>query len=54
MTDLNNGMYRCEKCNCELDKFNWRVILDMQLVDTTGHIWANCFQEQAEQVCLYN
>ena len=48
--DQNNGMYRCEKCNLEKDIFNWRLILSVNIVDMTENQWAQCFQEQGEQI----
>lgn len=48
--DQNNGFYRCEKCNMEVDNFNWRLILSMSVCDATGQQWVNCFQEQAEAI----
>ena len=43
-------MYRCEKCNLEKDTFNWRLILSVNIVDMTENQWAQCFQEQGEQI----
>lgn len=48
--DQNNGSYRCEKCNMEMERFNWRAILNFSLGDATGNQWANCFQETAETI----
>ncbi|RXG65009.1 Replication protein A 70 kDa DNA-binding subunit [Armadillidium vulgare] len=34
--DMNNGVYRCEKCNKEYDSFNWRLMLqDEKRLKTT-------------------
>lgn len=27
--DLNNGLYRCEKCNLETPNFKWRLLLQV-------------------------
>jgi hypothetical protein len=43
-------MYRCEKCNLEMETFNWRLILSINIVDMTGNQWAQCFQEQGEDI----
>ncbi len=48
--DQNNGMYRCERCGIESDKFNWRLILSLSVVDVTDNQWVQCFQEQGEQL----
>ena len=50
LIDLNNGFYRCERCDREFDRFSWRFISQLKLIDPTGHIWATCFQDQAEEV----
>ncbi|XP_018021755.1 replication protein A 70 kDa DNA-binding subunit isoform X2 [Hyalella azteca] len=46
--DLNNGMYRCEKCCKELDRFNWRLMLSCNVADFTENHWVTVFQDQAE------
>ena len=48
--DQGNGMYRCEKCNQEMETFQWRLILSMSVSDATDNQWVNCFQEQGEQI----
>jgi hypothetical protein len=48
--DQNNGRYRCEKCNMEMEDFQWRLILSLCIADPTDNQWVNCFQEQAEQI----
>ena len=48
--DQNNGLFRCEKCNLELDNFNWRLILSVNVVDMTDNQWVQCFQEQGEDM----
>jgi len=46
--DMNNGLYRCEKCNREYDTFNWRLMLSGNMADSTDNNWVTCFQDQAE------
>ncbi|KAB7503649.1 Replication protein A DNA-binding subunit [Armadillidium nasatum] len=46
--DMNNGVYRCEKCNKEYDSFNWRLMLQASLADGTDSVWVTLFQEHAE------
>jgi len=50
VTDMSNGMYRCEKCNQEFDTFNWRLMASMNLGDFTGESWVSLFQETGEKV----
>merc|ERR1712088_86891 len=47
--DQGNGTFRCEKCNIQMEDFNWRLILSMCMADSTDNQWMNCFQERAEQ-----
>lgn len=48
--DMNNGMYRCEKCNQEYDTFKHRLMLSVNLADTTDNQWVTMFQDQAEAI----
>lgn len=44
VVDLNNGEFRCEKCQATSSDFNWRLIVNMSLTDMTDQVWATCFQ----------
>jgi len=48
--DLGNGSYRCERCSCEMDRFNWRLILSFNVADSTDNQWVQCFQDEAEKI----
>uniref|UniRef100_A0A8C5DRC8 Replication protein A subunit n=1 Tax=Gouania willdenowi TaxID=441366 RepID=A0A8C5DRC8_GOUWI len=48
VTDLHNGLYRCEKCNKEFPNFKYRFILSANLADFGDNQWVTCFQETAE------
>jgi replication factor A1 len=48
VVDLNNGLYRCEKCQQEFQDYKWRVMLSVNITDFTDHQWVTCFQEAAE------
>jgi len=50
VTDMNNGMYRCEKCNESYDSFKWRLMASCCLADTSGDAWASMFQDVGEKV----
>ncbi|XP_068206149.1 replication protein A 70 kDa DNA-binding subunit isoform X2 [Palaemon carinicauda] len=50
VVDLNNGMYRCEKCNQEYDNFEWRLMVSANLADISDNQWVTMFQDQAEAV----
>lgn len=41
LVDLNTGFYRCEKCNKEVTKFNWKIILTFGIADHTRHVWVS-------------
>lgn len=46
--DRNDGTYRCEKCNDETENFKYRLLLNVQLSDSTGNQWVTLFQEPGE------
>lgn len=48
VVDLNNGLFRCEKCNQEFSEFRWRLLVQMNVADATGNMWVSAFQETAE------
>lgn len=48
--DMNNGIYRCEKCNREYSEFKWRLLLSVSLADFSENQWVTCFQEAAEAI----
>jgi len=48
--DQGNGTYRCEKCNMDMDSFNWRIILSFSIADATDNQWVQCFHDQAEAI----
>ncbi len=37
VTDMTNGVYKCEKCRQDLTSFNWRYILRGAIADPTGY-----------------
>ena len=38
------GQYRCEKCQVTKSNFTWRMILQVNMADTSDNVWATCFQ----------
>ncbi|KAM9347966.1 replication protein A 70 kDa DNA-binding subunit-like [Symphorus nematophorus] len=46
--DLQNGLYRCEKCNRDFPNFKYRFLLSANLADFGDNQWVTCFQETAE------
>ncbi|CCK68989.1 replication factor A subunit protein RFA1 KNAG_0B05560 [Huiozyma naganishii CBS 8797] len=45
-----DGTWRCEKCNTDNEKPEWRYILTLSIMDETGQLWVVLFNEQAEQL----
>ncbi|KAK9061550.1 hypothetical protein SSX86_018732 [Deinandra increscens subsp. villosa] len=49
---VNNGdgKWRCDKCDQTVDECEYRYMLQVQLQDHTGLIWATAFQETGEDI----
>ncbi|KAD7479714.1 hypothetical protein R6Q59_008534 [Mikania micrantha] len=49
---VNNGdgKWRCDKCDQTVDECEYRYILQIQMQDHTGMIWATAFQETGEDI----
>lgn len=43
-----DGQWRCETCSVNHEKPIWRYILTVSALDSTGQIWLNLFNDQAE------
>jgi replication factor A1 len=50
VVENGDGTYRCEKCSEEKPNFVWRLMLQMNMADSTDNTWASCFQETAEKI----
>ncbi|NXC31859.1 RFA1 protein, partial [Campylorhamphus procurvoides] len=48
LIDLQNQLYRCEKCDCEFPNFKYRMMLMVTITDGVTYQWVTCFQESAE------
>ncbi|XP_066597786.1 replication protein A 70 kDa DNA-binding subunit-like isoform X2 [Prorops nasuta] len=48
--DQPNNMFRCEKCDKEFPNFQYRLMLNMSLADSTRNEWAIAFDEVAEKL----
>ncbi|KAK4291892.1 hypothetical protein Pmani_035302 [Petrolisthes manimaculis] len=48
VVDMNNGLYRCEKCNREYDSFKWRLMIQTCIADYTDSQWVTLFQDTGE------
>ncbi|KAJ0602025.1 putative transcription factor interactor and regulator CCHC(Zn) family [Helianthus annuus] len=49
---VNNGdgKWRCDKCDQTVDECDYRYILQVQIQDHTGLVWATAFQETGEEI----
>jgi len=50
VVENGDGTYRCEKCAKDKSDFKWRIMLQMNLADSTDNTWASCFQDTAEKI----
>lgn len=50
LMNLENGLYRCEKCNEQRPEFKWRLIVSAHLSDFSAGQWVTCFGAEAEQL----
>ncbi|XP_051153534.1 replication protein A 70 kDa DNA-binding subunit-like [Leptopilina boulardi] len=50
VVDQDNGMYHCEKCQTEYPNFKYRLLANVNLVDSTSNQWATAFNEESEKL----
>ncbi|XP_074038930.1 replication protein A 70 kDa DNA-binding subunit-like [Leptinotarsa decemlineata] len=50
ITDLENGMYRCEKCNREFPNFKWHLLASMNVGDWSENQWVSMFSSEMDKV----
>jgi len=50
VTEDNDGLYHCGKCNRTSPTFEWCLMLSVQLADSTGSCWVTAFQDSAETI----
>ncbi|KAK9871429.1 hypothetical protein WA026_012805 [Henosepilachna vigintioctopunctata] len=48
--DLENGMFRCEKCNREYPNFKYRLLSSINMADWSGNTWVSTFTSEAETI----
>ncbi|CAB3221836.1 unnamed protein product [Arctia plantaginis] len=48
LVDLENGLFRCEKCNREYPNYKYRILLSANVSDPTGDQRITAFNESAE------
>ena len=45
VTDMGDGTWRCEKCNINHDRPEYRYIMSINANDHTGQLWLSCFDD---------
>ncbi|RWS26554.1 Replication protein A 70 kDa DNA-binding subunit-like protein [Leptotrombidium deliense] len=50
VTDMNNGYYKCDKCNKNFEDYEPRLILGLAISDFGGELWITLFHEDAEKI----
>lgn len=53
VTRSGNSRWQCDRCNQEFDDCDYRYLLQVQIQDHTGLIWATAFQESGEEILGY-
>uniref|UniRef100_A0A336LJ18 Replication protein A subunit n=1 Tax=Culicoides sonorensis TaxID=179676 RepID=A0A336LJ18_CULSO len=48
LVDLENGSYRCEKCNAEFNNYKYRLLFNMLIGDWTSNRYVTVFTETGE------
>merc|ERR1711881_115354 len=41
IVENGDGTYRCEKCAKDKQDFKWRLMLQLNMADSTGNTWAS-------------
>jgi len=50
VVEMGDNSYRCEKCAEEKPNFTWRIMLQLNMADSTDNTWASAFQDTAEKI----
>lgn len=45
VADLGDGTWRCEKCDVNHPRPEWRYIMSVNVCDHTGQMWLSCFDD---------
>lgn len=43
----NNDTFKCEKCNKNYEKAEWKYVMNIQISDYTNSTWVTCFDKAA-------
>lgn len=50
LIEMNNGFYKCDKCNKDVMQGDHRMILNFCISDSTNSVWVTAFHEEAEKL----
>ncbi|KAK5114489.1 hypothetical protein LTR62_002424 [Meristemomyces frigidus] len=50
VVEIDPGVWRCEKCEKNFDKPEYRYIMSVNVSDHTGQIWLQCFNDVGVQI----
>ncbi|KAK3501729.1 putative single-stranded DNA-binding protein 68k chain [Neurospora crassa] len=50
VTDMGDGTWRCEKCQINHDRPQYRYIMSVNVNDHTGQLWLSCFDDTARVI----
>lgn len=50
VTDIGDDKWRCEKCEVNHDQPEYRYILSLNVIDHTGQMWLNCFDDVGQTI----
>lgn len=50
VTDMGDGTWRCERCDQNHPKPNYRYVMSLNVMDHTGQIWLSCFNDDCRQI----
>jgi replication factor A1 len=45
VTDMNDGTWRCERCNVSHERPEYRYIMQVNVCDHSGQMWLSCFDD---------
>ncbi|MCJ1308938.1 Replication factor A protein 1 [Agyrium rufum] len=50
VVEVDEGKWRCERCDKEHPKPEWRYIMQLNVSDHTGHIYLSCFDDTGRKI----
>ena len=50
VTDMGDGTWRCEKCQINHNRPEYRYIMSLNVIDHTGQLWLSCFDDVGQMI----